>query len=106
MTNDKEILQEIKKTIELEIPDGKIFLFGSRVSGKVHDESDWDILILTQKKYSKEMRWKIQEELFSLNLKYNTYIDITLVQEYEWNNNPAYYSLKLDISMKKSIIAI
>ncbi len=106
MTSDKEILQEIKTAIHKEIPDAKIFLFGSRVNGNVHDESDWDILILTQKKYPKEMRWKIQDELFNLNLKYNTYIDITLVQEDEWNNGPAYYSLKLDISRKQSIVAL
>ena len=106
MTSDKEILQEIKKTIQQEIPDSKIFLFGSRVNGNVHEESDWDILIITKIKYPKEMSWKIQEELFNLNLQYNTYIDITLVQEDEWNNNPAYYSLKLDITRKKSIMAI
>ena len=106
MNNDKKILNEIKNAIHLVTPDGKLFLYGSRVTGKIHEESDWDILILTQKKYSKETKWKLQHELFNLNLKYNTYIDFTLAEENEWNNNPAYYSLKLNLTQNNSIKAI
>ena len=103
MTGDKEILQEIKAAIIREIPDAKIFLFGSRVNGIVHEESDWDILILTKKKYSKEMRWKIQDNLFPLSIKLFAFMDVKLVQEEEWNHNPGYYSLKLDISKHKTL---
>ena len=103
MNGNKEILQEIKTAINREIPDAKIFLFGSRVNGNVHDESDWDILILTKKKYPKEMRWKIQDNLFPLSIKLSAFMDVKLVQEDEWNNNPGYYALKLDISKQKTL---
>lgn len=103
MRTDKAILQEIKTAIHQEIPDAKIFLFGSRVNGNVHDESDWDILILTPKKYTKEMRWKIQDNLFSLSVRLSAYMDVKLVQEDEWNHNPGYYALKLDISKHKTL---
>ncbi len=50
MLNKAEILSKIKSLVEDEIPDAKVYLFGSRATGKVHEESDWDILILTSKK--------------------------------------------------------
>ena len=103
MNSNNEILIEIKTAIQQEIPDAKIYLFGSRVNGDVHEESDWDILILTQKKYSKEMKWKIHDKLFPLSLKLSAYIDIKLIPEDEWNNNPGYYSLKLDLSKHNSL---
>ena len=103
MSSNSEILKEIKTAIQHEIPDAKIYLFGSRANGDVHDESDWDILILTQKKYTKETKWKIQDGLFPLSLKLSAYIDIKLIQEEEWNNNPGYYSFKLDLSKHNSL---
>jgi predicted nucleotidyltransferase len=103
MSGKKEILEEIKNAIQHEIPDAKVYLFGSRANGVAHEESDWDILILTQKKYSKETKWKIQDALFPLSLKLCAYIDIKLIQEEEWNNNPGYYSLKLDLSKHNSL---
>ena len=103
MSSNTEILKEIKTAIQHEIPDAKIYLFGSRANGDVHEESDWDILILTQKKYPKETKWRIQDRLFPLSLKLSTYFDIKLIQEEEWNNNPGYYSLKLDLSKHNSL---
>ena len=103
MSSNNEILKEIKTAIQHEIPDAKIYLFGSRVNGNAHEESDWDILILTQNKYSKEIKWKIQDKLFPLSLKLSAYFDIKLIQEEEWNNNPGYYSLKLDLSKHNSL---
>ena len=102
MENQNEILNEIKVTVQQSLPDAKMFLFGSRASGKINEESDWDILILTKKKYPKTMRWKIQDSLFSLSVRLHTYIDITLAEETEWNKSPAYYSLKLNIAQHKS----
>ena len=103
MNNQNEILNEIKTIVHQSVPGAKIFLFGSRASGKTNEESDWDILILAQKKYPKAMRWKIQDSLFPLSVKLHTYIDITLAKESEWNSGPEYYSLKLDIAQHKSL---
>lgn len=45
----KEILATIKVIVTKEIPDSRVYLFGSRATEIVHEESDWDILILTEK---------------------------------------------------------
>jgi predicted nucleotidyltransferase len=40
MTNQEKILSKIKALVEEEIPDAKVYLFGSRARGDWHDESD------------------------------------------------------------------
>lgn len=46
-----EILNEIRRTAKQVSPeDSTIMLFGSRARGDNHDNSDWDILILLNKK--------------------------------------------------------
>ncbi len=103
MSNKEEILNEIKNTVQQSLPAAKIYLFGSRASGTEQEESDWDILILTEKKYPKSMRWQIQDALFPLSVRLLSFIDITLVAEEEWRSNPAYYCLRTDISNHKSL---
>ena len=43
---NKEILKEIKARILAKDAEAKLFLFGSRATGKASADSDWDILIL------------------------------------------------------------
>lgn len=101
MNNQNEILNEIKTIVHQHVPGAKIYLFGSRVKGQVHEESDWDILVLTQEKYPKVMQWKIQNALFPLSVKLYSFINIIMTDEKEWNHNPSYHSLKLDLSKYK-----
>jgi predicted nucleotidyltransferase len=41
-----ELLEQVKQTVHEIEPDADIILYGSRVRGDVHAESDWDFLIL------------------------------------------------------------
>ena len=97
METDKSLLPLVKDAVTQIIPDAKVLLFGSRVTGKIHDESDWDFLILTREKYPRSAKSRIQDKLFPLSVDYASFINILLVQEEEWNTNPAYYSLRLNI---------
>ncbi len=96
-SNDKEILTTIKSIVLEEIPDAKIYLFGSRVTGKIHEESDWDILILTKEKYPRSVKKNINDKLFPLILSIGSIIQIIVATEDEWENYPGYYSLQLGI---------
>lgn len=97
MTNQTEILATIKSIIQEEIPDAIVYLFGSRVTGKVHEESDWDILILTEKKYGKPVKWLIHDKLFSLSVSIGSVFHFILATKDEWYNEPGYYSLQKGI---------
>lgn len=97
MTNQEEILSTIKALVQEEIPDAKVYVFGSRATGKTHEESDWDILILTSKSSDRILRKKIFNKLFPLSLKIFDAIDCTIVNEKDWIENPSYYVLRRSI---------
>ena len=103
MQTDTSLLPLVKEAVTAILPDARVLLFGSRVTGKFHDESDWDILILTQTKYPKSTKAQIQDKLFPLSVSFASFINLLLVQEDEWYSSPAYYSLRLSIG--KNLIA-
>ena len=59
MLSQSEILTTIKQQIHEEIPDAKVYLFGSRATGNLNDESDWDILIKTSMIVNRALRKKV-----------------------------------------------
>ncbi len=97
MYKQDEILAKIKSVVQEEIPDAKVYLFGSRVSGKIHEESDWDILVLTEKKYPKSVKELIDAKLFSFSVSIGSVFSFIIATKDEWENHPGYYSLYLGI---------
>jgi predicted nucleotidyltransferase len=100
----KEILNEIKQTVQEIIPDAKVYLFGSRVTGKVHEESDWDILAITSLKVSSELKDNIREKLSALTNQDYFFIDLKIVNEKDWYESPSYYVLRH--SIKDEVVEI
>ncbi|HLG41626.1 MAG TPA: nucleotidyltransferase domain-containing protein [Chitinophagaceae bacterium] len=98
MNHDLEILKEIKKTVHSYLPDAEIILFGSRASGNVHDESDWDILILSDNPVDIHLKRKIRKKIYPLSWKYSTFIQTVIAEKKEWQTNPGYYALRKNIS--------
>ena len=100
LINNVNLLPLIKAQVNEIIPDAQVMLFGSRVTGQVHEESDWDILILTKQKYPKTTKWLILEHLSAISIEFATFINLIMVQEDEWKFNAAYYSLRTNIGKK------
>ena len=98
MQTDKEILSEIKRAVRKIVPDAEVILFGSRASENIHDESDWDILILTNNKANRKLKDKIRKGIYVLQWKYSVMIQTVIVGKKEWYNSPSYYSPRLNIS--------
>lgn len=48
----EQILQQVKDLKQRIIPKGKLFLFGSQARGEADSETDWDFLLLLDKKKS------------------------------------------------------
>lgn len=92
--------EQIKEIIHGILPTAKVYLFGSRATNTQHDESDWDVLILNEGLVNRQIKRKVQDALYPFSLKIGSFINILLANEKEWNENPAYYSIKLSISRK------
>ncbi len=102
MLTDKEILQKIRASVQEIVPDAKVFLFGSRARGDWHDESDWDILVLTENEVGRNLKNKLHQNLYSVSCEIGGYfINSIVVQEADWFNNAAYYALRLNVEPEK-----
>ena len=103
MTRD-EILAAIKEKILSVVPDAQVVLFGSRARGDWHEESDWDILVLTEQEVTNELDDKIFKAVYPITLEIFNPINFILVNENDWLTSPAYYALSLGIKDEKVTI--
>ncbi|TKK70312.1 nucleotidyltransferase domain-containing protein [Ilyomonas limi] len=99
----EEILATIKEKVLSIVPNAKVMLFGSRARGDWHEESDWDILVLTEQEVTHELKEEIHEAVCSFGLDNFFWID-TVVNTNEWEEHPGWYSLWL--STKNDLVAL
>ena len=86
MSNSDNILKKIKMIIKEKDPTAKIYLYGSRVRGTAHNESDWDILILLNKeRITTEIEESITYPLYDLEFDTGEVISPMIYSENEWN---------------------
>lgn len=80
------ILPLIKKRISKQDPDAEIILYGSRAREKSSENSDWDILILTQKPLLNHLNEVIyRNEIFDIELETGEPISAIILSKQEWN---------------------
>ena len=46
---DKMMIEKIKANVHEADPEAEVWLFGSRSRGTAHEDSDWDVLVLSPK---------------------------------------------------------
>jgi len=87
MIDKLKILQELKKHLRKHYSTSvkDVILFGSQSIGKGKADSDFDILVVLTKPYSKKDEEKILDICYEIDLKYNILIDIHLLSQNELN---------------------
>ncbi len=64
----------------------EIILYGSRARGDYRRDSDWDILILLNCSVDEELKEKIRDELFEIELETEQAISSIIQSKKKWNN--------------------
>jgi len=102
----EKAVQIIKETIENKgIKVLKIILFGSRAKGTAREDSDWDFLVIIDKKLSFNEKWDIIDEIKIKLAKLKIPNDIFLKSEDEVEESKddvgkiTYYALKEGIEV-------
>ncbi|MEW6203270.1 MAG: nucleotidyltransferase domain-containing protein [bacterium] len=80
---DQGIVAKIKKAICEILPDAEIILFGSRARGNPEDDSDWDILVLTEQ-VTDEVRDMLYDIIYDIDLAENVVITPLILPKDEW----------------------
>lgn len=80
----QQVLQIVKKAVHEVDDKAEIILFGSRARGDFHEESDWDFLILTEKKESYKLTETIWGKMFDAELETNEIFGTIVHNKNEW----------------------
>lgn len=86
MTNQKNVLNRIKRIVLNSEPSAKIYLYGSRARGTMKPDSDWDLLILLNKdKITADVEKNVTSPLYDLEFEIGEVISPMVYSETEWN---------------------
>jgi predicted nucleotidyltransferase len=85
MIDKREILTDLKQHLQKHYGDSikDVVLFGSQAQGDSNEYSDYDILIILAKDYSRKDENKILDLCYDIDLKYNILIDVHLLSQRE-----------------------
>lgn len=87
MSDQQTILNEIKKAILSVDENADALLFGSRARGDFHEESDWDILILTNEEVNNDFNSKLFSALLPLEVKHEISVSTIVRTRIVWNHS-------------------
>ena len=89
-SREHEALQALKRPLFDEFPFVEsLILFGSVVHGAADEESDVDLLVLTDRKLDRFRRHEITGVVFEVNLEYDTNFSVLVADRESWNSGPA-----------------
>jgi predicted nucleotidyltransferase len=79
-------LNKIKAKVLQEDENASVILFGSRARGDYREDSDWDFLVLTNKKDDYQLKNKIWDELYEVELEYSQPLSTVIVNKDKWKS--------------------
>lgn len=86
MFDQKEFLEKIKEKVLQHDTQASVILFGSRARGDHKPDSDWDFLILTNKKADFKFQSKMRNAIYNLELKYDQDISTIIMESSQWED--------------------
>jgi uncharacterized protein len=81
-----DLVRTITGKIRSVDPDARVILFGSRARGDARQDSDWDILVVTQTPEPASAERQILDDLYDLELDTGAVIMPVVCSEREWND--------------------
>lgn len=81
----EELLKAMKEIVYAHDPTAQVILFGSQARGDASEESDWDLLILTNDRYTWREWQKIERALIELEWRAGQVIIPIFRRTQEWN---------------------
>ena len=83
---NKHIAKLIRKTISSIDPDAEVILYGSRARGDESNDSDWDILVLTDYQVNSGIERRFRNKLYDLELETGESFSVFAYSKYDWRS--------------------
>jgi len=92
--------EKIKAYVKGLDPEAEVILFGSRARGEAHEDSDWDMLILTERPVTLKVEQSFRHKLFELELEFGQSISVFVYSKSDWNgkqrSTPLYHNIQAE----------
>ena len=99
MNESNNIVSSVKRKIAEIDPEAKIILFGSRARNDFKVDSDWDFLVLTKKRITRELKERIFDIFFEIELETDSIVTGIIKDRNEWrkySNQPIFKNIAKD----------
>ena len=83
---DQELLQECKGIVQKFIPDATVLLYGSVARGTQEPDSDYDILVLTDRALSTAEEDRVRDAIYDLELARGVIVCALFYSREQWND--------------------
>ena len=94
MIDKDQILQKIIRVVNDNAPDSEVYLYGSQARGDTKILSDWDLLILLNRKnISFDFEIKFMDEFYEIELETGEIISPLIYSKNDWNSNHSFTPL-------------
>ncbi len=103
--NEHLALAELKKRVKERMAVERVVVFGSVARGEATEESDLDVLILTEESISYSDETSIFDIAFFVNMEYDTNISVVVVSKEKWES-PIWSLLPLHQAIAREGIAV
>ena len=89
MKSNIKILKKLKTSLINRFGENikDVILFGSQVSGKAHENSDYDVLVILNNDYDWRYKNKILEVVYDIELEHDIFVDIKIISVNELNHS-------------------
>ena len=84
----KKALAELKEQLTTTYPVVCLVLYGSAARGDMDDESDVDVLVMTQRALSRSEQDEVIHIVFEINLRLGTNLSTLVIDEHSWEEGP------------------
>jgi predicted nucleotidyltransferase len=79
-----QIFENIRTLKRQLLPHDRMILFGSQARGNARPDSDWDLLLLLNKKYKEDSDKDKAFQFVLMGWKYETYMSIKIYTKEDW----------------------
>lgn len=82
---DKALLCNVKDVIRRLLPTADVLLYGSVARGAQEEDSDYDVLVLTDRPLSKDLERTVERAILDLELDQGIVVSTIYYTREEWN---------------------